>query len=102
MHCSQRRAWSALQLPLQLAEQAPVGALRDDLVGGRFDHAGFAQSQRIESDRVLDIVLPPLRVRDFLERLERIVSKSCQGRSTGSYALRHGPKRTETEPLHRT
>src|SRR5947208_14940518 len=79
MHCS-NDAWSGLQLPLQLIEEAPVSTLRDDPVGARSDHAGFAQPQRIESDRVLDVVQPPLRVRDFPERLERIViagGESC-------------------------
>ena len=30
-----------LQLPLQLFKKAPVGAVRDNLLRARFDHAGF-------------------------------------------------------------
>src|SRR5262252_4712883 len=55
-----------LQLALDLVEETPVRSLGDDLVGGRLDHARFAQTQRIEPDRVLGIVVPPLRVWDLL------------------------------------
>src|SRR4029450_4349745 len=69
-----RALWrSALHLPLQLVEKAQVGALRNDLVGRRLDHARFAQAQRIEPDRIFGVVLAPLLVRDFFQRLERII-----------------------------
>src|SRR6516164_3912704 len=58
---------SALQLALEFVEEPPIGRIGDDLVGGRLDHARFAQPQRIEPDRVLGIVVPPLRVWDLLE-----------------------------------
>src|SRR5207249_3407346 len=46
----------------------------------RFDETRLPQPQRVEADRVLDVVFAPSSIRDFLERLERIViarSKSC-------------------------
>src|SRR5436853_7410049 len=55
--------WSStLQLALELIEETPVRAVRDDLCRSGFDHAGFAQPQGIEADRVLGIVLAPLVV----------------------------------------
>src|SRR5262249_61497649 len=42
-------ACSALQLALELVEEAPVGALRDDLLRARLDHAGLGQAKRIET-----------------------------------------------------
>src|SRR5262245_13773751 len=46
---------STLQLALELVEETPVRAVRDDLVGSGFDRGGFAQPQRIEADRILDV-----------------------------------------------
>src|SRR5215471_14848206 len=59
-------ASSSLQLPLELVEEAPVGSLRDDLAGRRFDHASLMQTQCVEADRVLGVVIAPARVLDFL------------------------------------
>src|SRR5215471_8292268 len=39
-------ACSGLELPLELVEEAKIAALRDQLVGARFDHARFVQPQR--------------------------------------------------------
>src|SRR5215471_4809964 len=71
-------ASSSLQLPLELVEEAPVGALRDDLTGRRLDHARLVQSQRVEPDRVLGIVLSPLSVRQLVHDLQRIVVTGCE------------------------
>src|SRR6516165_8521660 len=49
-----------LQLAFDLVEKAPVGAVGDDLLGGRFDQSGFAQAKSVPADRVLRIELPPL------------------------------------------
>src|SRR5258705_3566133 len=87
-----RPTWSSLKLALELVEETPIGAVGNDLVGSRPDKAGLAQPQRIEPDRILGIVLPPPCVRNFLERLERILvarSKSCIDNSPG-HALRLG------------
>src|SRR5215470_11261553 len=64
---------SALQLALELVEEAPVGGLGDDLGGGGLDDAGFAQAQRIEPDRVLRVELAPPVVAHFLQALQRVV-----------------------------
>jgi hypothetical protein len=37
------------------------------------DHTCFAQAQRVEADRILGIVFPPAHVRNFLDRLQRII-----------------------------
>src|SRR5262249_40807916 len=71
-------ASSSLQLTLELVEEAPVRALRDDLTGRRLDHARLVQSQRIEPDRVLGIVLSPLSVRQLVHDLQRIVVTGCE------------------------
>src|SRR5258707_6608372 len=63
----------SLELAFELVEETPVGALRDDLAGRRFDHARFVQSQRIEPDRVLGVIVAPACILDFLHRLQRIV-----------------------------
>ena len=59
-----RRVWrpSGLQLALQLVEEAEVGALGDDLLRARLDHARLLHAQRIEADRILGIVVSPLVV----------------------------------------
>src|SRR5262245_24948430 len=61
---------SRLQLALELLEEAPVGALGDDLLGIGSDHARFAQLKRVEADRVLRIVVAPPVVRDLVHRLQ--------------------------------
>src|SRR5580704_265922 len=71
---------STFQLAFKLVEEAPIRAVCQNLVGGRPDQAGLAQPQRIESDSVIGIVVPPSCVRDFLERLQRIVIASCISR----------------------
>ena len=49
----------SLQLLLQLVEEAPVGALGDDLLGARFDHPGLMQPEGVEADRIFGIVVSP-------------------------------------------
>src|SRR5215475_10096832 len=58
--------YSALQLPLQLIEKAPVGSLRDDPAGARLDDSRLPQTQGPEPHRVLGFVLPPLET-DLLD-----------------------------------
>src|SRR5712692_6317014 len=57
----------------QLVQEAPVGALGDDLLRARLDHPAFAHPQRVEAHRVLGIVLAPLAERDLLEHLQGVV-----------------------------
>src|SRR6266540_3223415 len=78
---------SALQLALELVEEPPVHGLGNDLVGARFDQARFAQPQREETDCILGVVFTPLIVRDFFQRLERIVVLG--GETALDHALRH-------------
>src|SRR5262249_22029564 len=66
-------ACSALQLALELVEEAPVGALRDDLLRARLDHAGLAQAKRIETPGTLGVGAPPQRVADLFHGLEGVV-----------------------------
>src|SRR5258708_26341799 len=68
-----RRSTLALQLLLQFVEEPPVGALGEDLLRARLDHARFVQPESIESRRVLGIVLTPFAVRQLLHRLQRVV-----------------------------
>jgi len=78
----------SLQLALELVEEAPVGRLRNELVWRRLDHAGVAQPQRVEANRVLGIILAPFVVGDFFERLQRIVVAS--GEPAVDHSLRRG------------
>src|ERR1700730_16464397 len=64
---------SALQLALELVEESPIRAVSNDLVGIGLDHASLPQPQRIESDRVLGVVVAPLVVRDFFQCLQRVI-----------------------------
>src|SRR6266516_3802568 len=76
-------AWrSPLQLAFELVEESPIRAVGNDPVGARLDQAALAQPQRIEPDRILSIVLPPLVVREFLQRLERVVVEHSMPRNT--------------------
>src|SRR5262249_21106811 len=52
----------SLHLLLQLVEEAPVGALGDDLLRGRLQHADLVQAQGIEAHAVLGAVLAPLAI----------------------------------------
>src|SRR5712672_3605462 len=64
---------STLQLAFELVEESPIGTLGDDPVGVRLDHARLTQAQCVEAERVFGIVLAPLVIGDFLERLQRVV-----------------------------
>src|SRR5271167_291206 len=64
---------SRLQLALELVEKAPIRAVGDDLLRAGVNHADLAQPQRVESHRVLGVVLPPLVVGDLAQRLFGIV-----------------------------
>src|SRR6516164_10684181 len=66
--------WSSrLQLAFQLVEKAPICAIVDDLLRARFDHAGFVQAQRVESEGVLVIVFAPPVVRQLAQCLQSII-----------------------------
>src|SRR5262249_10488502 len=79
-------ASSRLQLALELVQEAPIGRFCDQLVRCRLDHADFAQAQRVEAKRVRGIVLAPLVVRDFLQRLQCVVVAS--GKTTIDHSSR--------------
>src|SRR5437016_805689 len=68
----------ALQLPLQLVQEAPVGALRDDLLRAGFDHLGFVKSKGVEAHRVFRIVLPPDVIANLLHRLKGVGVVRCE------------------------
>src|SRR5947207_9055406 len=53
---------SRLQLASQLVEEAPIGAVGDQLLRVRFDEADIMQAQSIEAHRVLGIVVAPFEV----------------------------------------
>src|SRR2546427_5237884 len=57
----------------ELVQEAPVGALGDDLLGTGLDHPGLVKAEGIETNRVLRVIVAPLRVGQLLHRLERIV-----------------------------
>src|SRR5438552_1232199 len=67
------RLTSALQLLLELVDEPPVGAVRDDLLGIRLDDSRFVQAQRVEPHSILDFILAPPAVWNLLHRLERVV-----------------------------
>ena len=56
---------SALQLALEFVEEAPVSALRGNIVGGGFDHARFAKAQREKADGIVRVVVAPARRNQF-------------------------------------
>src|SRR6516165_2294617 len=74
--CTSSEASSRLQLALELVQEAPVCAVADDLLRGRFDKARLVEAKSIKPDRILGIVLPPFVVAVFPERLQRIVVSS--------------------------
>ena len=48
-----------LQLAFQLVQKAPVGVFDDELLRGRLNQPRFAEPQRIETEGVLRVVIPP-------------------------------------------
>src|SRR5262249_16377368 len=64
---------SSLQLALELIENPPVGALRDEGWRAGLDHARLAQPQGVKADRIIGIVVAPACVGNLLHRLKRIV-----------------------------
>src|SRR5215831_16830642 len=76
-----------LQLALELVEEPPVSALRDDLAGRRLDYARFVQSQRVEPDRVLGIVVAPSARTEFpSSSVESNRNDSLCAQPTGQHA----------------
>src|SRR5512145_1702252 len=49
----------AFQLLFELVQKAPVGALGDDLLRRRLDHADLVEPERVEADGVLGIIVAP-------------------------------------------
>src|SRR2546425_1365104 len=62
-----------LQSLLQLIEKAPVGPLGDDRVRAALNDPRLVQAERVETDGVLGVVLPPFAVRDLLQGLQGVV-----------------------------
>jgi hypothetical protein len=60
-----RCARLSLQLFLQLVEEAPVGALGDDFLGGALDHPHLMKAQGIEAHGVFGVILAPLIIGDL-------------------------------------
>ena len=65
-HVCRRDARSCLQLLLQLVEESPIGALRDQALRRRLDHARLTEPEGIEADGILRVVDAPLVVRNIL------------------------------------
>ena len=59
-----RAACQRLQLPLQLVEKAPVGALGDSFLGVDLMIPPSRRRKRVKAHRVLGVVLAPLAVAD--------------------------------------
>jgi hypothetical protein len=62
----------ALQPLLQLVEEAPVGALGDELLGGRREHPRLMQAQGVKAHRILGVILALLAVGQLLHGLEGV------------------------------
>src|SRR5215831_3965923 len=71
--CSTGASPLALQLLLQLIEEAPIGTLRNDLLGTTFNHSSLMQAQGVEAHGIFGIILAPPVVGNVLHRLEGIV-----------------------------
>src|SRR5262249_60747156 len=91
---SQRRrgmrvSGSCFQFALELVPEAPIRAIGEDLVRTGLDHAGIAQSKRIETYGVLRVVVAPFRVRNFSDRLVGIfISVACVSQESGCVSRR--------------
>jgi hypothetical protein len=64
---------SPLQLAFELVQEAPVGAVGDQLVRARLDQTRFVQPQGIESYGVFGVILPPSLIRDTAQPLEGVI-----------------------------
>src|SRR5262249_884544 len=64
---------SSFELLFQLVEDSPVGALGEDLLRARLDHAGLVKPERVEPERVRRVDLAPSRPRDLLQRLQDVI-----------------------------
>src|SRR5436190_19258381 len=65
-----------LELLLELVERAPVRSVTNDLLRWTIHHPRFAQPQRVETQRVLRVVLAPVAVRNLPQRLPRVLRRS--------------------------
>src|SRR5262245_39131425 len=70
-HCKQALVTRSLtfQLFLELVEQPPIHALRDDFLRVRLDHSSLVQPQGIETHGVLGVVLAPFVERQLFHHL---------------------------------
>src|SRR5215470_17734468 len=66
-------ASSSFQLSFELIEEAPIGAIGNDRLRARLDHSGLAQPKRIESHRILGVIISPFAVGDVAQGLKCIV-----------------------------
>src|SRR5262249_32613801 len=71
-YCGQSRYYGTLRLEfaLQFVEEAPVGAVRDDILRAGLDHSDFVQAQGVETQCVLGTCGAPAVVRQSLENFE--------------------------------
>src|SRR5690349_18301151 len=56
---------SRLQLAFDFVQETPICTFGDDFLWGRFDQPGLMQPQRVETQRVLGVVVAPLVVEIF-------------------------------------
>src|SRR5262249_39612246 len=61
------------QFAFELVEETPIGVLCDKLLRGVLDHPQLAHPQRMPTNRVFGIVLPPLAVRNLPQPLQNVV-----------------------------
>src|SRR5882724_835262 len=69
---------SRLQLAFELVEEAPIGAVGDDLLRARLDEPHFVQPKRIIPETILGIVFVPFIVGKPAQRLQRVVIASSK------------------------
>src|SRR5215467_4817485 len=70
---ARRQPMLALQLLLELVEEAPVGTLGEDLLRRRLDEPHLTESERIEAHGIFGVVVPPPIVVNLFHRLQRVV-----------------------------
>src|SRR5215472_484061 len=71
-------SWLCLQLAFELVEEAPIGAVGNDLLRARLDEAGFVHAQSVEPEGVLGVVFAPLVVWVVAQRLQRVIVALCE------------------------
>ena len=51
----------------------PIAAIGNNLLRTRLEHAQLMKAQRVGADCVFVVLFPPLVIRQFLKRLQRIL-----------------------------